>query len=92
MRRQPGPRPRRHGGSPRGSLVDGRHILAFAAVQNGGLAAHAQDGSSGIDGGVAAADDRDPGAHGNLVLPGHRLQERQRRLMQTAIKPGAKDS
>ena len=41
-------------------LVDGGHVLALAAVEDGDLRAHAQHGARRIDGRIAAADDGDP--------------------------------
>ena len=59
-------------------FVDGGHVFAFAAVEDGGSAAHAQDGARRVDGRVAAADDRDPGAQVDFVVPSHRLKEWKR--------------
>ena len=39
-------------------LGDGRHVLAFAPVNDGGRSAHAHGRAGGIDGGVASADHR----------------------------------
>ena len=74
-------------------FVDRRHIFALAAIEDGGLRAHAQDGARGIDGRIAAADDRHAGADRHLLAARHRLKERQRRmdvlqLGARQIKPG----
>src|ERR1051325_5437591 len=37
-----------------------RHVLGLAAVENGHIAAFAQSGASGVDGGVATPDHRNP--------------------------------
>ena len=57
-------------------FVDGGHVFALAAIEDGGLAAHAQDGARGIDGRVAAADDGDAGTDRGLFRRGRRTQER----------------
>ena len=57
-------------------LVDGGHVFALAAIEDGGLRAHAQHGARGIDGRVAAADDGDAGTDRDFFAAGDGLKER----------------
>ena len=59
-------------------FVDGGHVFALAAIEDGGLAAHAQHGARGIDGRIAAADDGDAGTDRDFFAARHGLKKDQR--------------
>ena len=63
--------------------------LRFAAVENGHIAALAQRGARGIDGGIASADDRDPASRDCTSCPAATASRKwQRRI--DALQLGAR--
>ena len=61
-------------------FVNGGHVFAFAPVEDGHVAAFAQRGPGGIDGGVASADDAHAPSQVHFLASGDRLQKVERRV------------
>ena len=58
-------------------FVDGGHVFAFAAIEDGGLRPHAQHGARGIDGCIAAAHDGDAGTDRGFFAAGDGLKKNE---------------